>query len=404
MKTRTIVVCVLAAAVLAAVVAPSGGKADEKTQDESYFVPADQAAAPAVAWVCEVPVGPGVNGDLLGLVAGPGGDAYVAYAPKSRVTKFGRNGQVLWDKTLVSGQGVWSSLVSGPRGEPFVVQTDVQSAGGGVLSRLLPDGTLARRVSITDGALAGSLPAVTANGGWVVEEAAKGKDALGGPNYLAEYSPSGKREWSVQLRNATDGADATKPENYISEFTSARGSFSQPQLDAQGNSYLLSTSVSLARSLVSLTELVKVGPDGKVVWTAPLSLESAGGIVISRTDSAGETYIVGQRAGQGYYIAKFDTGGKQMWVRWQTGQGKLLDTIQAAVDDSGSVYVAGSRKQATTFVAKHDPAGRLLWRRELQDLSRTTGLAVSGGSAYVLGLGGSAGRKPYLLRLAPVGS
>jgi hypothetical protein len=114
-------------------------------------------------------------------------------------------------------------------------------------------------------------------------------------------------------------------------------------------------------------------------------------------DGAGNVYVTGRSQGSGagfdYVTVKYDSGGNQQWVsRYDTGSGDD-EAAGIAVDTDGNVYVTGrSQGSGTGFdyvTVKYDSLGKELWVRRYDQNSgadEAAALALdSAGNAYVTG-------------------
>jgi len=216
---------------------------------------------------------------------------------------------------------------------------------------------------------------------------------LRGKEHLTKYSPTGTREWSVYLLDWNGTLDFSKPPMFSAD---------QIGVDSQGNSYVLFGGAT--RGGVSKTTLKKYQSNGKPAWSRQLSLRSDADLAM-RQDAAGNTWLIGQQRGFGYYIARFDPSGKQVWERRPVRKNGNLDDLKAAIDRSGNTYIAGSawgvegHGKAAPFVAKHDASGRLLWRKELPRITMVTGLAIDTKRVYVSGAVQGSGGPMHLISL-----
>jgi uncharacterized delta-60 repeat protein len=112
-------------------------------------------------------------------------------------------------------------------------------------------------------------------------------------------------------------------------------------------------------------------------------------------DASGNVYVTGESVGSGtgsdYVTIKYNTYGKQLWLKRYNGPGNYVDEARAiAVDRSGNVYVTGrSHNSDAVFgscdyaTVKYNTNGKQLW------LKRYHGPASGFGGAYALAVDGS---------------
>jgi uncharacterized delta-60 repeat protein len=198
-----------------------------------------------------------------------------------------------------------------------------------------------------------------------------------------KYNTNGKQLW-VKTYNG--------PANSYDEASAIA-------LDSSGNVYVT------GKSSGALTDYatIKYNTNGKQLWVKRYSTpgycwELATAIAV---DSSGNVYVTGQSYGTDYssdYVTiKYNTNGKQLWVKTYNGPAKKSDSATAiAVDSSGNVYVTGlsdrlGRYENTDYATiKYDTNGKQLW------VKRYNGVAVgrnwanaiavdSSGNVYVTG-------------------
>ena len=122
-------------------------------------------------------------------------------------------------------------------------------------------------------------------------------------------------------------------------------------------------------------------------------------------DVSGNVYVTGRSEGSGtgidYATVKYDTNGKQLWVKRYNGRGNAEDWAWAiAVDGSGNVYVTGDSEGSGTgldyVTIKYNTNGKLLWAKRYNGPGNAKdwawAIAVDGsGNVYVTGESGGAG-------------
>ena len=147
--------------------------------------------------------------------------------------------------------------------------------------------------------------------------------------------------------------------------------------DAAGNAYVAGAIDSSGGSTFGV---VKLSPQGSVVWTARYN-GSAGGVgggaLAVAVDGNGNVYAAGY-TGDGVIfntnfdqlVVKFASNGAQQWANRYDGAARGYDqATQIAVDGAGNAYVGGfaygeNQNQAFDWTtAKFDPVGALVWRR-----------------------------------------
>lgn len=190
-----------------------------------------------------------------------------------------------------------------------------------------------------------------------------GKDDV----FAAKYSPEGAKVWGVQFgSSAKDLAEATA-------------------VDAAGNLYILGTTDGSFPGRTNAGDadifLVKLSSrNGAILWQRQLgtyALDVAGGITL---DSGGNVFIVGTTYGGMFgialpsdkgsmFVAKYDSGGQQVWGKQYDASSGFILAGGVSVDAQGNIYVAGeaseyfdsSRKSQDAFIAKYDASGNRIW-------------------------------------------
>jgi len=170
-------------------------------------------------------------------------------------------------------------------------------------------------------------------------------------------------------------------------------------VDASGNIYV--TGYSQGSGTDNDYATLKYNPSGTQLWAKRYNgpgngVDCAAAIAV---DGSGNVYVTGQckTSGSGYDFAtiKYNTNGKQLWVKTYNGPGSSDDMARAiAVDGSGNVYVTGlSKGSGTDFdfaTIKFDKAGAVIWARRYDGVSHgpdvAAAIAVDGsGNVYVTG-------------------
>ena len=204
-----------------------------------------------------------------------------------------------------------------------------------------------------------------------------------------KHNATGKAVWNAQYddrRNGNDVVTAIAVDNSGYVYITGRSEDSATNNDPKHYDYYT----------------IKYNPDtGAVVWAArynsDLMLNAADEATDIAADGAGNVYVTGRSQGSGagfdYVTVKYDSGGNQQWVsRYDTGSGDD-EAAGIAVDTDGNVYVTGrSQGSGTGFdyvTVKYDSLGKELWVRWYDGGSgddEASGITVdAAGNVYVTG-------------------
>jgi hypothetical protein len=177
---------------------------------------------------------------------------------------------------------------------------------------------------------------------------------------------------------AHGGRDLAPAEKWVARYNgpaNLRDWAAAMTLDDSGNIYV--AGYSYRKGINSDCVTLKYNPDGRQIWaqryTGPgNSMNYAWAIAVDRS---GNVFVTGHSSSSGYgggdfVTIKYDSNGRQRWVRRYNGPGNDMDDATAiAVDASGNVYVTGASwnnfKHATFDYAtiKYDKHGSQLWVR-----------------------------------------
>jgi hypothetical protein len=186
---------------------------------------------------------------------------------------------------------------------------------------------------------------------------------------LSRYSESGSLMWARQFGTA----------DYDAGYGVAT--------DKVGYAYITGTTRSDAF-------VAKYNAGGDAVWTRNIGTTDSDYLSGVSADGFGNVYVGGYTSGSfiganaGHtdaYLAKFDAGGNQQWVR-QLGSTEYEYAGHVATDSLGNVYLGGrtggdlfglNAGASDSFVAKFDADGNLLWGRQLGTTAEEQGLQVA---------------------------
>ncbi len=170
-------------------------------------------------------------------------------------------------------------------------------------------------------------------------------------------------------------------------------------VDGSGNVYVTGDSEGSGSDLDYVT--IKYNTNGKQLWAkrynGPGNAKDWPWAMA--VDGSGSVYVTGQSGGSGtdydYATIKYNTNGKQLWVKRYNGPGNDEDAADAvAVDGSGNVYVTGfslgSGTENDYATIKYDTNGKQLWTQRYDGPAKgedwASDMAVDGsGNVYVTG-------------------
>jgi len=159
-------------------------------------------------------------------------------------------------------------------------------------------------------------------------------------------------------------------------------------VDSSGNVYVTGESKGSGTGEDYVT--IKYITNGKQLWVKTYNGPAKKGDYANAiaVDSSGNVYVTGASYGTSYDYAtiKYNTNGTQLWVKTYNGPAKKADSAKAiAVDSSGNVYVTGTSSGATDDYAtiKYNTNGKQLW------VKRYNGPADSFDGAYAIAVDSS---------------
>jgi uncharacterized delta-60 repeat protein len=173
-------------------------------------------------------------------------------------------------------------------------------------------------------------------------------------------------------------------------------------VDSLGNVYVTGRSRGSGTNYDYAT--IKYNTNGKELWVKRYDGPLNGGDIAYAiaVDGSGNIYVTGGSQGSDYYddcaTIKYNTNGKQLWVKRYSGPGKSHDFARAmAVDGSGNVYVTGDTGESwgsgtdiDYATIKYNPNGKQLWVKRYNGPANredtASAMAVDGlGNVYVTG-------------------
>lgn len=204
----------------------------------------------------------------------------------------------------------------------------------------------------------------------------QGVTVQGSDAFLAKYTPAGELAWARQSGTADR-------EEYNGVVLDGLGGIVTRGLQGQAS-----------------TTLAKFSAEGATSWQAHAEYDLLGGTIAS--DRAGHTYLgidtnrdvdnLVPMGGRDMYVYRFDSQGKQEWLRsFGTSMDDLLHAMAA---DAEHLFIAGSLNVtsiststfASPFVSQLDSSGTEVWRRMFGSPTDFVADLVVGrdGAVYVL--------------------
>jgi hypothetical protein len=170
-----------------------------------------------------------------------------------------------------------------------------------------------------------------------------------------------------------EGRGLAPAEKWVARYNGADTSEDRAQdieVDSSGNVYVTGYSIGSGTEYDYAT--IKYNTNGKQLWVkrynGPGNADD--GALTIAVDGSGNAYVTGwsSRSGTDYDYAtiKYDTNGKQLWVKRYNGPGSGKDIVQnIAVDGSGNVYVTGDSEGLGNdydyATIKYNTNGKQLW-------------------------------------------
>jgi len=190
-----------------------------------------------------------------------------------------------------------------------------------------------------------------------------------------KYSPAGSLLWS----NRFDGGSVETAETIAA--------------DALGAVWVSGISLLTNGTRQRAAIVVKYDAGGGLSWTQ--RFESNVLSTALAVDSVGNAYVAGALLGGFLYVAKYASGGSELWARtFQSVPGWFMEFGGVALDGAGNVVVSGLATELNTFtrrsvLVKFDSAGTRLWSNEVLPYvgggtARTVALSQDG-DGYVSG-------------------
>ncbi len=211
--------------------------------------------------------------------------------------------------------------------------------------------------------------------------------------FLAKYASDGTQQWIRQFGSANDDQGTGVA------------------VDSSDNAYITGTtggSLNGSNAGADDVFLAKYDSDGNQQWISQFGSDNSDVGIGVAVDGSGNAYISGltggsligsNAGGEDVFLAKYDSGGNQQWIR-QFGSANIDRSADVAVDGSGNIYICGSTLGNLNggnaggwdaFVAKYDNDGNQQWISQFGSAGddRGNSAAVDGsGNTYVTGFTG----------------
>lgn len=174
-------------------------------------------------------------------------------------------------------------------------------------------------------------------------------------------------------------------------------------LDNSGNIFLAGSTYGSIEGTSNLGSedvfIIKYDQVGNKMWAHHIGTSFADGGGSIAIDSNGSIYIAGRTrgdlvndAGERYlpdaFIAKYDTGGHQVWIHQIGWPAASSSANGLAIDDADSLYVSGSTvngSRSEVFTIKYDKDGNMLWSTRSGPAWGGANTVDSGGNVYITG-------------------
>jgi hypothetical protein len=134
--------------------------------------------------------------------------------------------------------------------------------------------------------------------------------------------------------------------------------------------------------------LAKYDTSGDLIWVRTIQTTGGGSATKLSVDRDGNVFVCGEGSGaitfdslvnsnNGFFLAKFDSTGKFVWVKFPVGTA-YLECQGVSIDSFGSIYVTGDFQNGTVtfgtatlicagsvdvFTVKYDRSGEVIWAR-----------------------------------------